>query len=89
MKNYYLLSQTKIQYIMAKNFPINQSLTGGCYDRCNYKNNGIHIGSYSCQSCINYIDGSKDTVTNSPWISCPKIIYRSQITGRVIMRKHS
>jgi hypothetical protein len=95
MKNYYLLSQTKTQHIMAKHFEYNyNSITGQCYDYCTFLNDGTMIGSNSCfKRCAknnsnrdNYYLYNKDLIILST-ISCPKIIRRSQITGKVIMRR--
>jgi hypothetical protein len=65
---------------MAKNFKYYEDIKHMCIDDCSrtpYK-----IGSLGCATCT-YNKGIKQDDT----VSCPKIIYRSPITGLVIMRK--
>ena len=67
---------------MAKEFIFNQ-FNHWCEDLCTFKNDGTMIGSDSCKECRynQHIGNSHQVVT------CPKIIRRSAITGKVIMRK--
>jgi len=69
---------------MAKNFKYitDQNI---CTDECTYISiEGVKIGSIMCHR---YCSNCKDYNYESETLSCTKIIYRNQITGKVVMRK--
>jgi hypothetical protein len=69
---------------MAKEFVYKQQHGGQCLDDCTFTNEGIMIGSMACHAACKHNQHVGDRFKV---VTCPKIIRRSLITGKVIMRK--